>query len=124
MMNTRVVTRPSLSPKTISRSQSPRCGCCSLICSKGIGSPFLPVTCLSYEYSGAKAGAQGEPTAFQGHLKVEAFYRSRPVFRVSPQATHEKQEKRVFARITCSQAGSLALRQGACCPLQPRFRDF
>src|ERR1700694_2362025 len=34
----------------------------------------------------------------QGHLKVEAFYRSRPVFRVSPQATHEKQEKRVFAR--------------------------
>src|SRR2546423_3646786 len=33
-----------------------------------------------------------------GPLKVEAFYRSRPVFRVSPQATHEKQEKRVFAR--------------------------
>src|SRR5947209_12845197 len=36
--------------------------------------------------------------SWQGHLKVEAFYRSRPVFRVSPQATHEKQEKRVFAR--------------------------
>src|SRR5437764_10855661 len=37
----------------------------------------------------------------QGHLKVEAFYHSCPVFRVSPAATHEKQEKRVFARITC-----------------------
>src|SRR5579871_1593475 len=33
MMNTRVVTRPSFRPNTISRSQSPRCGCCSLICS-------------------------------------------------------------------------------------------
>src|SRR5690242_10253475 len=61
MMNTRVVTRPSLSPKTISRSQSPRCGCCSLICSTGIGSPFLAVICLSYEYKGAKARGQAEP---------------------------------------------------------------
>src|SRR2546423_8936956 len=33
-----------------------------------------------------------------GPFKLEAFYRSSPVFRVSPQATHEKQEKRVFAR--------------------------
>src|ERR1700681_2618958 len=35
---------------------------------------------------------------FVGPFKSRAFYRSRPVFRVSPQATHEKQEKRVFAR--------------------------
>src|SRR6266702_4708042 len=116
MMNTRVVTRPSLSPKTISRSQSPRCGCCSLICSKGIGSPFLPVTCLSYEYSGAKAGAQGEPTAFQGHLKVRHSI-AHVLFFVCRLRRHTKNRKKEFLR------GHLALRQGAYCPLQPRFRD-
>ncbi len=31
-------------------------------------------------------------------LKVETFCLPRPVFSVSPQATREKQEKRVFAR--------------------------
>jgi len=49
-------------------------------------------------------------------LKVEAFYRSRPVFRVSPQATHEKQEKRVFARTPRAPArGLLPLATPLCC---------
>src|SRR5438270_6425463 len=62
----------------------------------------------------------------QGHLKVEAFYRSRPVFRVSPQATHEKQEKRVFAGSDTLSPGQRSSRsgKGPAAPCNPAFATF
>src|SRR5437016_3749192 len=62
----------------------------------------------------------------QGHLKVEAFYRSRPVFRVSPQATHEKQEKRVFAGSDTLSPGQRSSRsgKGPAAPCNPAFVTF
>ena len=62
----------------------------------------------------------------QGHLKVEAFYRSRPVFRVSPAATHEKQEKRVFAGSDTLSPGQRSSRsgKGPAAPCNPAFATF
>src|SRR5438270_6014528 len=62
----------------------------------------------------------------QGHLKVEAFYRSRPVFRVSPAATHEKQEKRVFAGSDTLSPGQRSSRssKGPTAPCNPAFAAF